>query len=64
MRLRINNKDPFLIEDEMCNPMFRYLGIHLSDVDYFVNKIEELEEKIRDLEYDIRELEHDLWDLE
>ncbi len=63
MRLRRNNLDPNIIEDELGNPMFVHLGIHPQDVDELLNtangdgvyqkKIDQLESQIHELEVDV-----------
>lgn len=50
MNLRINNTDPRLIEDDNGNEMFRYVGIHLQDVEWLARRIDSLEEERDDLE--------------
>ena len=38
MKLRVNARDYKLVEDEMGNPIFRFLGLHPSDLYEIIEK--------------------------
>jgi len=56
MKLRQNTKDPFLLEDELCNPMFRFVGNHTSDIKEFLTQVSYLEEKVQTLGNEVEDL--------
>jgi predicted nuclease with TOPRIM domain len=59
MNLRIRNSDPRMIEDEFGNEMFKFVGLHLGDVQDFLNRINgyaDLEKEVQELEGELREV--------
>ena len=66
MNLRIRNSDPRMIEDEFGNEMFKFVGLHLGDVQDFVNRINsytDLEREVKELEDHVDYLQDELGEL-
>jgi hypothetical protein len=57
MKLKINSKDPRLLEDELGNPMFRYEGDYIQDVFKLVDMITRLEREVYKLKSDLEDLQ-------
>lgn len=63
MKLRINARDYKLVEDDYGNPIFRFLGIHPSDLDDIIRRVNSNEEEIEDLRDRLAEAEDKLYDI-
>lgn len=46
MTLRQSQINPRIIEDELCNPIFQHVGLHLGDVEQFVKERRELQNQV------------------
>jgi hypothetical protein len=57
MKLKINSKDPRLLEDELGNPMFRYEGDYIQSVFKLVDMITRLEREVYKLKSDLEDLQ-------
>lgn len=76
MRVRVNNLDPTIIEDELGNPLFKYLSIYPQDLEDVVEKmngvgvkdlykeIDKASDRIIELEEEVEELEDRVDELE
>lgn len=61
MNLRANAKDHYLVEDDNGDPVFRFLSIHLSDLDLIIKKVngqdaEDLLRRLKDAEGRLEEI--------
>lgn len=66
MKLRQNSKDWRLLEDELGNPIFKYLDVHPGDVQEFINNnnYKGLESEVMELEAENVSLQERIQDLE
>lgn len=71
MKYKQSLKDPRILVDEMGEPAFQYLGIHLGDVAELVKEVNDLEVAFHNTEkelskanYEIDELKGEIQDLE
>ncbi|HEY0752278.1 MAG TPA: hypothetical protein VGD26_14060 [Chitinophagaceae bacterium] len=60
MKLRINAKDHNLVEDELGNPVFRFLGIWPCDLNDILNRVNTPSQEIEELKYRLEEAEDEL----
>jgi hypothetical protein len=61
MQLRQNARNPLLLEDELGNPIFQFLGTHTGDIDQYLWSINNYDpDELTDLEVQVGELESKL----
>jgi hypothetical protein len=70
MQLRQNTRNPLLLEDELGNPIFLFLGTHAGDIERYLwsinnhkkETVESLESQIEDLETQLERISEVLTD--
>lgn len=60
MKLRVNARDHKLVENDYGDPIFRFLGLHPSDLDDIIKRVNNPYDTIYELKARIEELEEEL----